>query len=349
MSTSARIKRQLALRGGVLAIVLVVLGLAAIAGAGYVYTNPPVEEIPPEETNVQQFETSVDTIATVTGETPLYNQSETLRNLPVYFTNVSSNLTLSIQSSVPAEQPVNLTHRLTLYQEATRDGTVFWDRTRVLAAEDRTVTTGALRTNTTVNVSALSDDIGRIESAIGGVGALATEVRLTVTYESDSYSGELTSSSPINIAENAYWLQSELSASQTQSQTTGGGTRQLSPDMTLVGGLAILGLLLLAGGVALALWSSRGVDVYELEMEVYRSQYDEWISEGEFPTGSNKQYIYISSIEDLVDVAIDTGKRVIYDPDLETYNVVDGDLIYYHAEDPTRVDSWLNFSSEDGD
>jgi hypothetical protein len=91
-------------------------------------------------------------------------------------------------------------------------------------------------------------------------------------------------------------------------------------------------------------WSSRKVDIEELKMQIDRAQFSEWISEGDFPSGQNRQYVYIESLEDLVDVAIDVNKRVIYDPEIETYAVPDGDIVYYHAVDPQAVSSWLDLS-----
>jgi hypothetical protein len=331
-----------------MAVVLVIFGISAMAGAGYMYLNPPVEEIPHAETNVEQFSTSVDSFAEVTGETELYPSDAVLQNKPVYFTNISSHLTISAFSQVPENQSVAVDHRLILYQEGARDGQQFWENQTVLIGEETTVSDGTYRTNATFNVTELVERRSEIRTEIGGIGTLDSELRLQMSYDSDTYTGDLSTSVPLELSSSAFWLDGNLSASETRSQTGEGETRQLPVDLPVVLGLGLFGLLSVGGGVGLARWSAKDVNLYDLEMEVYRSQYDEWISEGEFPTGSDKQYVYINSIEDLVDVAIDSGKRVIYDPDLETYNVVDDDLIYYHAEDPRRIESWLNFAPDEG-
>jgi hypothetical protein len=74
---------------------------------------------------------------------------------------------------------------------------------------------------------------------------------------------------------------------------------------------------------------------------VYRERYAEWISNGEFPTDTDKRYVTISSLEDLVDIAIDSNKRVIYDETLDAYGVADGDIVYYYG-DEGDIDSWLD-------
>ena len=351
MSTSARLKRELAVYGTLLGVTFVVLGVLSMAGAGYVYLNPPTEEIPPEEFDVQEFETTVDETAVVTGESPLYDQGEELRNMPVYFTNATPELTFSITSELPDDREVEVTHRLIVTHEATFDDEPFWEQRELLLAEETTTTEGRYRTNVTVSIADLDAEIGRVEGTIAEVGDLSTQLHVETAYATDAeggetYEGELVDSTPVEIATNAYWFPETMSASETHRQLGEGETRQLPPNTTAAGGLGTGGVVGIVAGIGLILWKSRQADVYELEMEIVRSRYDEWISEGEFPAGSEKQYIYINSLEDLVDVAIDTNKRVIYDPDLETYSVVDGDLIYYHAVDPTRIDSWLGLSSE---
>jgi hypothetical protein len=52
--------------------------------------------------------------------------------------------------------------------------------------------------------------------------------------------------------------------------------------------------------------------------------------------------VTINSLEDLVDIAIDCNKRVIFDDSLEVYAVADGDIVYYYSENNQRLDSWLD-------
>ena len=352
MSTSARLKHQAAIYGSLVGAVLIVLGIAAIAAGGYVYANPPVEEIPPQETDVQEFEASIEHSAEVTERTPLYEPPATVEDQPVYFINGTPDLRLEAVAELPDDRAVNVTHTLVLYREVTFQETTFWDEQEVLAVEQGVVEDGELRTQTELDVPSTAVRTAEIEEVLADVGSLSTGIRLRTTYETESvdgdpYEGEIVVDSGLEITERAYWFEGELTAAQTRSQTTEGTSREQPPDLAVVGGLGLVGIVLVVGGFALATWSSRGVDVRELEEQVYRARYDEWISEGDFPTGASKQYVYINSLEDLVDIAIDTGKRVIHDPELEAYGVIDGDLVYYHASDPMTIDSWVNFSMED--
>lgn len=352
MSAATRIKHQAAVYGTVLGAVFVVLGLAAIGGGGYVYTNPPTEEIPPQETDVQEFTASVEHSAEVVEETPLYDPRTTIENQPVYFINGTPTVQFAAIAEVPDDRPVNVSHRLTLYRAITFQDTVFWDEETTLAADRAVVEDGQLRIESELDIPAVSNRTAELDRAVSDVGSISTSIRLRTTYETESsggepYEGELTAQSGLQITGQAYWLKSDLRAGETESQATGGTVRQQPPNLGLVGMLGGAGIVLILGGIGLAFWSSQRADVQGLEEKVYRSRYDEWISEGDFPTDAGKQYVYINSLEDLVDIAIDTGKRVIHDPELETYGVVDEDIVYYHASDPMTIDSWVNFTREE--
>ncbi len=351
MSTSVRVKHQVAVYGAVVGAVLVVLGVASIGAGGYVYANPSTEEIPPQETDVQEFATSIEHEAEVTESTSLYEPPTTLENQPVYFLNATPNLRLTAIADLPDDRQVNVSHDLTLYREVTFQETTFWDEEETLAADRAVVEDGELRVETELDIPSVERRNAEINRIVEGVGSVSTGIRLRTTYETESaggepYEDELITQSELEITDRAYWFASDLEATGTESETTPGSVRQRPPDLTLVGTFGGLGLVLIGAGVGLAFWSSRIADVRELEEQVYRMRYDEWISEGEFPTDAGKQYVYINSLEDLVDIAIDTGKRVIRDPDLETYAVVDDDLVYYHSSDPTTIDSWVNFTRE---
>lgn len=350
MDLQTRVVFQLALYGGAIGGGLILLGLLSFGGAGYVATNPPVEEIPGEEIDVQQFSTDVSHSAIVTRQTPLYDRGEELSDMPVYFTNVTPRLTVSITTSVPGDRSVDVTHRLTVTHVATFNDREFWSRERVLVDEGTTVQDGEYRSNVTIEIPEVLAGLESAQSATDGIGTMSTNLQLETTYSAASesggtYEGSLSATAPLELTDPAYWVDGSLSDSQTHSQRTEPGVRELPPDMGTVGLLAGLGLLSIVAGGGVLRWRSTSVDLRTLENEVVRSRYDEWISNGEFPTGSGNRYIHITSLEDLVDVGIDSNKRVIYDPNLDTYCVADGDLIYYHAADPTNIESWLGLSS----
>lgn len=349
MSVSDRVKHQAALYGRTVSVIFLLIGLLAIGGAAYVYLTPPVEEIPPQQTDVQDFETTVEHSAIVANGTEIYDEGQRLVNQPRYFFRATPVLNLSAVATVPDDRPVTVSHRLVLSIQATADEASLFERRRVLATDEGTVEDGRFVLNTTLNANRVSSETNRIEDEVGTLGTVSTRLTLETTYETEStqgetYEGTLSATTTVQLANQGYWLEGNLSAGATESTTVGGGVRQQDPNMALVGGLGVLGLVALVLAGLFTYWSSRRVDLQELKMRIDRSQYSEWISEGDFPAGQSKQYVYIASLQDLVDVAIDTNKRVIYDPDVGTYAVPDGDIIYYHARDPRSVSSWLDLS-----
>lgn len=338
MSVRGQLKLVVARYGIPLAVGLAVVGAVAFGGAYTTYSNPPVEEIT-EETNQQSFNTSVQTVAVVQNENALYEKGQELRDQPVYFLNATPVLSMNIRTAVPSDQEVSVTHRLVLELRGVREGQSFYEERRVIAAAEAQVSDGDVWTNTSVNMSAIREQVIEKRNPIGTVGTLEVSVRLQTAYESEQYSGTLEPSTGLVFSERAYWLSGQLSASESHSTQV---TRQVtgSPNMGVVWGLSGAGIVLLAGAGLITIWS-RNLSVESIETEVVRSQYDEWISKGEIPTKSDKDYLKTDSLEDLVDVAIDMSSRVIHDQQLDAYAVVQGDVVYYYTPDDTGVDDWL--------
>lgn len=339
MSASNRAKRVLSNRGIAIALVVALVGVAALGGAYWVYSTPTTETVT-EERNPQTFETTVDTSARVTGNTTIYEQGRVLRNMPVYLTRASPVLRLTVVSTVPADRLTQVTQDLTLVFEATRDGDTFYTQERTIVNRTTQVRNQTRRSAGTVNVSRLGGEVNRVRNEIGPVGTFQVRFELTVNYRTGQYEGVLSSSTPVQLTDGAYWLGNPLEASRTHTQTV---TREVTqpPDPAAYGSLAGLGVILLVGAGAIG-YVSRRIEVEDLHAEVEHRRYEEWISEGEFPTGTDKRYISINGLEDLVDIAIDSNKRVIHDSSLGIYAVTDGDLVYYFSTDPFNIDAWLD-------
>ena len=352
MATDVRLQYYGAQYGQIISVLLVVSAIAAFAAAGFVYTNPPIEQTSPEETNVQSFSFDTDHRATITGQSQLFDRGRTLQNYPVYFRNSSPDVTFATTISVPQDRSVDVSYRVIANYEATFRGEVFWDQQEVVATNKWTVQDGQVQHNTTLTISEYLSRIDPFESAVGSTGTLSRDLQFVVTYSSpvdggNRYDGQLRSTTTIQSSSDAYWVSSEIGDSTTKSQTQSSEQYVGQPNMQQVRLLAGSGGILLIAGASVFVWTRRQDDPAELELAVVRDRYDEWISEGELATGAASEYVYINSLEGIVDIAIDTNKRVIYDADLETYSVVDENIIYYYARDPTAVSSWLNLSVDE--
>jgi len=339
MSTALRVRWTVGRYGPVLAAFLVLLGLVGLGVAGVASTQPQYET-----TTSQAFEqtvgTSVETSAVVTGNTTLYEDDERLDDKPAYLLSASPNVTLSVDSRVPDGVETRLEERLVLELTGTKDGERFWQEDRTLVNRTRRVNGTAPATNVTVDIPQLERELADVRGEVGQIGTFQSRLRLEVTYATNRYSGTLTAAAPLQITDRAYWIDGSLSGEETQTTAVTERT-EIPPDPLSYLGPGLAGLVAIAlGGVV---WTRhREVDLTAIERAINRSQYEEWLSTGEFPTGPNKRHIRMENLEDVVDVAIDSNKRVIYDESYRVYAVADGDLVYYFAEYPERVEDWLD-------
>jgi len=329
---------MLARYGRPLAAVLAVVGVLALGGAFVVYTNPPTEQVT-ETVYEQQVGTETTTSAVVTGETDLYPRGETLEDSPVYFLNATPDLTVRTVTDVPEGEAVTVSQRVTLRHRASRGGEVFWSTERLLTATEERTTDGSVVTESSVNMQDVNRTAANRRAEVGRVGVFETLIRVEVAYETANYSEELNATVPVVIADRAYWLDGPAAVNRTHTETT---QREVtgSPDTTLAGGLGLFGVIALLAAARVGTMSLRGVDVDAIETELTRTRHEEWISRGDLPTSSDKQFISIDTLEDLVDIAIDSNKRVIHDEEYEAYGVVDSDIVYYYVE-REEFEQWM--------
>lgn len=340
MSATVRSKWVVARYGLPIAVVLALVGFAALGGAYDAYANPPTERVT-ETVDQQQVASGMETSAVVTGETPLYEEGTTLSDRSAYFFNATPEVTLRVETAVPEGEQVSVGQRLTLRHEASRRGEAFWESRRVLAETDEQVSDGTAVIEATIDVAAVRERVAERRSEIGTVGTFQTTVRLHVDYDTGLYADELNASSPVVLTDRAYWIDGSLATNRTHSRTV---TREVAgpPDLAAVVGFGLVGVVALALAAVMAAVHARGVDVDSIETELARTRYDEWISRGEIPTKTEKQYIRIDTLEDLVDIAIDSNKRVIFDTGYDAYGVVDADLVYYYTDHGNEFDQWLD-------
>ena len=338
MSVGTRSRLLLTQYGRQLAVIFAVVGVLALGGAFVVYTNPPTEQVT-ETVYDQQVATETTTSAVVTGETNLYPQGETLEDSPVYLLGATPNLTVRTVTDVPEGEAVTVSQRVTLRHRASRGGEVFWSTERLLTATEERTTEGSVATESTVDMRDVNRTAAGRRAEIGGVGRFETLIRVEVAYETANYSEELNATTPVVITDRAYWLDGSAAVNRTHTETT---RREVtgSPDTTLAGGLGLFGIIALLAAARVGTMSLRGADVDAIETELTRTRHEEWISRGDLPTSSDKQFISIDTLEDLVDIAIDSNKRVIYDEEYESYGVVDSDIVYYYVE-REEFEQWM--------
>lgn len=322
---------------------LVVLSALAFAGAAAGVTSDAQPQQTTVETDSMTVETALSTEATVTGNTTLYEQNETLTNAPVYLRSATPKMRLIAVTTTPSDRTVSVTQRIVLRLSATRNGEVFWRDSRVLAADSTDVTSASTRTTATLDVQQLARErLAEVKAETGDVGTVRVEVEAISVYQTDAYSGRTSAATPLRVTERAYEVETPQRDQQTnvttEQRAAAGGASGTGPLRTLNGttlrdlGTGLGGFVAL--GLAALVWltSKRIGDFDNFRRHYERVRYAEWISRGSVPATGKHARVPVETLVDLVDIAIDSEKRVIYDVSKEIYAVVDGNLMYEFRE-----------------
>ena len=125
---------------------LVVLSALAFGGAAAGVTSDAQPQQTTVETDSMTVETALSTEATVTGNTTLYEQNETLTNVPVYLRSATPKMRLIAVTTTPSDRTVSVTQRIVLRLSATRNGDVFWRDSGVQDQDRRSKTVVPFKT-----------------------------------------------------------------------------------------------------------------------------------------------------------------------------------------------------------
>ena len=316
-------------RGPAIAAVLLIVGTIGVGAAGWTYTHPPTTEIT-DQTDQKTIESSLHTQAVVSGETNLYRRGTLLRSQPAYLLNAAPNATLLLNTSLPTKTS-RVDQRVELVYTATRDGDVFWKRTTPV--ETQTVPDGrTVNTRGTISAPTVLAQQSRYQQEFGEAATVSVDVRVSVDYTLDQYSGTFSRTYPLTSGSGWYSLPTKpISKTHSTPQTY---TRELAiTDKPTFFAPALVGLVSLIAGLAVVgiyRKNSEQASIADLEVEIHHHRYEEWISKGVVPKYGSVPLVKIETLEDLVDVAIDAGERVIHDTETGRYVVIRENVRYYY-------------------
>lgn len=315
------------LRLGVVLVLIGVLGSAATLAA------PPTATV--TDTSGQSVvEVQSSSTAVVEGDHELYRGGERLTDETVYIRRVTPNATVTSTVRAPAGTVVE--QRLVLvYEASSGSGDVFREQRRPLASTTATVDgSEAADLSATLRVADVAATLDAMREEIGDAGSVNVYLSTETTYEHGEYTGTLADREPLAVTSDSFRVPAlRASASYGPVTTTQRPIEAavFQPTVPSVGSIVVphtTGVFLLvvlvglaAVGVALR---SRGVfDPEREQAHVHHRRYAEWISTGHLPvalaTWSN--VVVLDSLEALVDVAIDSESRVIFDPSEGCYAV----------------------------
>jgi hypothetical protein len=271
-----------------------------------------------------------DSAVETSEETYLWEEGTVLRDQPVYLFSETPDLTVEATTAVEGADEATVTHQWVLAVEARRGNETFWSNRTVIAVEQGSGS--SVSSSTTIDMRTLRERVANTSDRIGTAGVVNARLQLVVTYETGRYEGSKTRSVGIDIGQNAYVVGDGLGWEQPHStpvQTEVEQPREGSMPLILI----LLGLITSVLAAAISFQDPGEIDPERVRNRIHRRQYAHWISPGRLPFDIDQPYVELESLEDLVDVAIDTQERVVYDRDRDLFAVIAENALYYHSVD----------------
>ena len=326
MTETPRLDLLIAQHGRSILIALLVLGAVALLATGWVIATPGTTTVT-EEIGQQTVETEVETSARVV-ESGLWEEGTHLENNPVYITNATPELQVTAETSMPTDD-TRVSHAIQLRYEASRDGQAFWDDTVTLEPTEAFATNQRAVTQTTIDVEAVAERVTELEDELAGISTVDIELVVVTSYDTGTHEGTQTASTPFVLTGETYYLEEHPSSSDTHPLTQTSEQTE-SPSSALLGALVLVALGSFGGAAFVNARSD--VDVEHARQRIHEQRYAEWISQGSLPMWIGDEQVSLDTLEDVVDVAIDTNERVIQDRSRGLFAVVSDGVVYYYSD-----------------
>jgi hypothetical protein len=284
--------------------------------------------------------------ATVTRSNPVYPNGTRLTNQSTYFTGISPALDAQYRSRIDAtttdEVGVSLQTSLVL-QSVGENGQVYWRVNRSLSRETASdVEPGETVTVPfSVNLNRVSDRIENITETLGSSPAepsvfVTVDVQVTGIVEGRQQSVSFQDRLSITPSGETYTVSEPSDPGRTVQRTESVEVpAEYGPLWSIGGPLLVLAALGGLGGV----YSLRTRDELSLsdaertylDYRSERREFDEWITSFRLPSEAfEKPRAEASSLQDLVDFAIDTNAGVVEPPGESAFYVVGDEFLYVY-------------------
>lgn len=336
--------------------IAVLLLLVAAVGGWWTFQVHATPEVETEEVTIGQWSesTDYDHSALIVNDSLPFEEGERVQNRPVYYTSLSEELDVTYTYQYSANDgSVQVNTETYMLFRGVESDEVLWEYTEPLATgtEHDLSPDGNHTVETTVNIESVFETIATVEQQLGTAGRIEIRIisasNIEGEIEGEEVSNTYESTMPITVNPQTFRvLEMELVDERHEETDTIQQTVEPGVGET-VGSLLVL-ISSLVGLLGLTVGRVKGYteltdDEREL-LEVYQQEqeFSEWITSGTFP--SERDYeatIIVDDLEGLVDVAIDTNKRVIKDEQLEVSTVLDGDYVYMYIRPDSPASDWL--------
>jgi len=325
-----------------------IAGLVAVALLGAYLAYPPYVD---PGTDIEEVEESSWSStaefthqALVTEQTAIFDRGDLLTGRSSYLEAVSPILNGSFryQYQASAGGDLSAAANLTLVvRSIEEEGPEYWrEETALASANDSSLESGEqFAVPYSMNVTAVNQRIEEIEEQLGGTpGSTEIVVRSELVLAGErnglSVDTQTTHNMTISSQGNVYTVEgagpdtdSDQQFRQETVEVSYGPLRTAVGPLLVV--ISVLGVVGLVVGRWLDWWSVSERERRWLDYQSTRAEFDEWITDGEVPPDVDERTtITVGSLKGLIDVAIDSDRRVIADQSRNVCVVVLEDAVY---------------------
>lgn len=323
--------------------------VTAAVGAGTVYATYVEPGETTEEHVVSTWSETADFShsATVQRDTSAFREGTELRNRPVYYSQVSPDVNVEYSTGYVASDSGSLDIETTLellWQNTDADENVLWEVAEPIAASEWSdVKPGETKQITTgFNATEVNARIEAIEGEIGSSRGSAEAILVARTIRSGTVNDESIQQSQIHTLQLDHqgttygFLDPSIetnSYERTETETipvAHGPFRSVGSIVLTV--TPLLGVAILAGGRFKRIFELSPTEEAQLNHALAREEYDEWITPGILPECTlGQSSVDVASLKGIVNVAIDSNRRVIEDGN--RYVLTTPELTYSYVND----------------
>lgn len=314
--------------------VVLVGGLIASTGFG----TPAIAASPHHETQIDEQTTHAagvtqEVSVTVTEDTGAFTTGDTLTDRSLY-PRMNTDDPLITGKGDAQDATVSNIAIVVTYEAAPRTDTnaPFYTDEEILEESHPDSTEAEVTASLpTDNVFAEKDEL-REEFGSDIVVTATVETVVTYTYDRpDGVSIEhtVTAGGPLEETGNMYSLPSK---SNQQTHSTGEEPATQTAFTSLVNGFSIFGTIIGVAGIVAVAIGTRTIDAKSIAREIQKRRFNDWVTEVESYTPQGTvNAVEVTTLNDLVNLAIDTQRRVLYHRQVNEYIVVDGATLFKYV------------------
>jgi len=327
--------------------VIILLGLVLMIVGGYGVYDAYIEDA--ETVTEQQVigssavASEFDHAATVINGSGIFRERTQLTDRSLYFISATPNLsaTYRLTQDSATGAPATASIRVSLIIQSVEDDTVYWEERDTLEDIENTEIQDdeEVSVSVEINVSAIQDRIDTIQTKLGASpGDPVVTLRADATIEGaagdDEFIDNRADRIEIELGEAVYRVGTDVQDESTYDATNR-VSRTVEPSRIILYGGPLAFISGLSGMLALSIARWRGLltvtddERARQDFESARDDFAEWISTATIPAEIDRTRITTDTLADLVDIAIDSNRRVLEDDG--RYAVITGDILYEYT------------------